>query len=182
MRIAIAVGHSESHQGARDVDGVSEWAWHGIYADELVDALRCAGHDARRFQRPSGGYTQAMQALTSEVNAWSPDAAIELHFDAGDPTWQGSTALHWPGSIRGASLALRLAARVADAVGTRNRGPRPQRASWADAPLLWLSALRCPSVILETHFGTSHADVAGAIVARDDGRLVRAIVEAVDGW
>lgn len=181
MKFAIAVGHSQTAKGAVDTDGVPEWDWHNVYAPSLAMGLAALGYEVRLFQRPTGGYTTAITSMVSEINAWGADAALELHFDSlGTGRASGTSALHWPGSRRGEDMANRVSAKVAEAIGIRNRRSTKRTHSHSGLPLYFLQGTRCPSAILETHFGDNPEDVRKAVAARDSSRLASAIASALD--
>lgn len=182
LKVAIVSGHSEAKQGAVSVTGAQEWAWNNVLADQLTDELRAVGVEVVRLVRPNDSYTSAMITLTRELNKAKPTCAIELHFDGGDPAWHGACCLYWPGSVAGEALAERLATAAARAAGVRNRGPRPQTHSSQGLPLYFLRSVKCPSVILESHFGSNAEDHWLATKARDDGELARELAAAVVQW
>ena len=185
MRVALAAGHTPRAWGATAVDGAREHVWQVVLVHQVLNELRARGHEAEVFRRPEGPYLTAMASLVEQVNAWRPDLALELHFDAcplADEAqrekWSGPTGLHWPGSARGEAHARALASAVGVATGRRAR-VRSQTTSSSGKPLLWLRDIARPSVLLETHFGSHRQDHAEATRARDDGRLAAAIAGAV---
>lgn len=201
MRLAIVRGHRRSAQGARAINGDTEWQWAGWLGSRVMADALAAGHEARVFERPDGdSYGANLATLCAAIDSYAPDLVIELHFDAapsGQP-WSGSSAIHWPTSRAGRTWAVQLSAAVARAIGIRDRGARANAGqdgasrSWSrsrrDAsgqlrpagPVLYiLRDVRAPSVILETHYGSHGPDHAAALVALESGALSRAIVDAL---
>jgi N-acetylmuramoyl-L-alanine amidase len=183
VKVAVIVGHDRERQGARGVDGITEHAWNSGLADDLVCRLAHLGVLARRFDRQPGPVIERWADCAADVGAWGATLAIELHFDAAPPPhagqWRGSTGLHWPGSPGGASWAARLSRASAQAIGTRDRGARPQSHSHSGVELVILRRTRCPAVILETHYGDNQADRDGANAALRSGALAVALAQAV---
>lgn len=183
MRLAIVIGHSPGHGGAVAVDGVTEYDHHRHTAARVMARALEVGHTCRVFTRDDGAYSTVMPRLVGEVNAWSPDLVISLHFDAATAEhkgeWDGTSALHWPGSRAGRMYAVQLSAAVARAQGTRDRGAIARDTSWSGERLHILSDTRVPAVILETHFGDHAGDHRRATEARDQGETARAIVGAL---
>jgi N-acetylmuramoyl-L-alanine amidase len=188
--VAVVVGHSRSAQGAVAVDGTSEWRWNGVLAADLSAKLAAIGYHAPVILRPeTGTYSSQMAHVAEQVGAAS--CAVELHFNSIDVSGlppeklpRRTTALHWPGSTRGAELAQGLAEDMAVAIGgpKRPRSARAQSTSWAGAPLLFLRETRCPAVICEPHFGCTADDHAASTAARDTGRLAQAMAVAIDAF
>jgi N-acetylmuramoyl-L-alanine amidase len=201
LRLAIVRGHRRSAQGARAVNGDTEWQWAGWLGSRIMAAALEAGHEARVFDRPDGpSYGENMAKLCADVDAWRPDLALELHFDAapGGQPWSGSSAIHWPRDRASRTWAIQLAGACSRALVIRNRGSKTNEGvdgasrSWArskrDAdgtlrpagPVLYfLRDIRAPSVILETHYGSHGPDHAAALVALESGALAAAIVDTL---
>lgn len=193
MKLAVAVGHSQRHKGATAVNGVQEWDFHRSTVARIVDAAMVQGIDVRSFiRKPS------FRAMLDEINAWGPDLAIDVHFNAASQrdkgTWRfsGTCALYWKAededpperlehvdeSRRWAELVVKA---VASAQGTRLwlGGALPQRYGSGGADLIFLRDLRCPRIILETHFGDHPTDHERATAARDAGAMPAALAEAI---
>jgi N-acetylmuramoyl-L-alanine amidase len=189
MRVAAVVGHDEQNQGAYSLTlDVAEWAFNVPLAAGIVQDLEGRGAVARIFERPAGvGYSTAMATLTSEINKWSPDLVVSLHFNSmGDTSFSGCCVLHWPSSVRGNLAAAAISEAVGAAVGNRNRGAVAQADSWSGAPLYILRDTSCPAVIVESFFGSNPDDATKGRKARDSGALAAAIAgaayEVVTGW
>jgi len=184
MRIAVVVGHDERNQGAYSLTlDVAEWAFNVPLAAGIVQDLERRGAVARIFERPAGvGYSTAMAQLTSEINQWSADLVVSLHFNSmGDTSFAGCCALHWPSSVRGNMAAAAISEAVSGAVGNRNRGAIAQADSWSGAPLYILKNTAAPAVIVESFFGSNPEDASRGRTARDSGELAAAVAGAVYG-
>lgn len=186
MRLAIVRGHRASSQGATAVDGLREYAWATALADSIADRCDRVGVECRIFTRPDrAGYTSVMRELVQDVNRWTPDIVVSLHFNAAagehKGIWNGTYALHWPGSSMGQHYATRIASAVASTIGTRliRGGAMAQGESAAGYPLMILRDTAAPAVILESHFGDHPTDHMAALRGLRSGQLARAIVEAV---
>lgn len=176
-KIAIVVGHSQWSQGAKAVDGIQEWTWHKVLAEQLLELI---GDKGRIFFRPKGHYTKAMEQLVGEINTWHPDLVLSLHFNAMEGgTFRGTLALHWPTSTKGEAWAAAISAAVAEAQGTQDKGARSQSTSWAGAPLYILRDTDAPAVILESHYGNNAEDHEAATTARDLGQTAEALAEVL---
>lgn len=176
MRVAIVVGHDRVNQGAEAVDGIHEWPWNNRLAGQLGRLL----DDSRVFYRPiAGNYDAQLLALTEEINRWGPDFVLSLHFNAAPEAykgeWEGTAALHYPGSKKGTALARRLVDAVSKALGTVPLGAKPRTKSWNDVELYILTETIAPAVILETHFGDHPKDHRVATAARDSRELALTI-------
>ena len=184
MRIAVVIGHDEQNQGAYSLTlDVAEWAFNTPLAAGIVQDLERRGAVARIFERPAGvGYSTAMSTLTAEVNQWSADLVVSLHFNSmGDTSFAGCCALHWPSSVRGNLAAAAISEAVSGAVQNRNRGAIAQADSWSGAPLYILRDTVCPAVIVESFFGSNPDDATKGGAARDSGALAAAIAGAAYG-
>lgn len=183
MRVAIAVGHNAKSPGAESASGTHEFDWNSPLAENIKGVLIATGHEAAVFWRtPADSYRNEMRAHCERINQYAPDVAIELHFDALDKKHTGASALHWPESERGRSFAGILAEHVAAAIGIRNRGARPQSQSWSGATLYFMTWVKAPAVILESHFGDFKDDHDAATKARDSGTIADAVVNAINEW
>lgn len=172
MRVALVVGHARDAQGARAVDGVTEWVWNTTFATMIHDELAALGVTSKVFMRPT--VPNRMKVLTDQVNVWGPDLVLSLHFNSvGDPGPRGALAVYYPGSTAGQAWAKRLVRAIEPCIGHgyREGGFKAQARSWSRAktltngrivpdgtPLYVLKLTRAPAVILEPHFGSNQID------------------------
>lgn len=208
--VCYIVGHTHDRQGATAVSGMREYAW-GVkmreydwgveLAASLVEAGNALGLSVLTMEKQGGVYRQKVIDVIKAIEPWRPRCVVELHFNAA-PTpetadrFRGSACLHWPGSHGGAELARRISRASALAIGTKDRGPKPQARSWngpsrvdnngtpiPGGPELYiLKWTTQPAVIYESHFGTHAEDHARAVAAMRSGRLAEAITAAVEDW
>lgn len=104
-RVAILIGHNSRAQGAfSERMQVSEWVYNQRVYDRM-DALKGEyGLELREFFRQrSGSYAREIADAYAAIDAWSPEAVIELHFNAGGGN--GTEMLYWHSSTKGAVLA-----------------------------------------------------------------------------
>ena len=164
----------------------------------LHRALTATGRPARAEGEQGGvpSWAATARATCSAVNAWEPDAVLELHFNivervAADGRrmrdYDTCFAYHWPGSVRGHELARAAsAACAAEIPGVRDRGAIPTSTTWSGAPLHVLQMCHAPVALVETHNGANYAHHAAFIDAVETGRLGRALAEycaaAVAAW
>jgi len=189
--LAIVVGHSKDAPGAVSAAGVSEFDWNTFLAESIVDAFYEAGISVRVFFRSQTiqGYSSKMARLVEEVNVGSPKACLSLHFNAAFGPyvgkWEGTSALHYPGSVKGQAFAKVLSEFVGRAQNTRwtakspgIRGAIAKKHNDDGAVLHIITDTNCPAVLLETHFGDNVAEHSRATTARDSGATAQAILSA----
>ena len=182
--VAVVVGHSRDKQGAVGSDGVREWRFHSDLAMQTAQELLAAGVAAQVFTRPnSGTYATRLARLVAAINTADPAVVVALHFNTAAAThsgeWSGTSALHWPTSQRGREIAADLSRAVAADLDIQDRGPIPQRRTWAGVPLYILRDTRAPAVLLETHYGDNIEDHAVASASLRSGGLAGALAVAL---
>lgn len=188
------------------MDGVTEHDWADAVVRELSEALTEAGIPCIVDERSDAlGYEASMRAIAKRAKQGNAACLLEIHFNSAavQPGYAAparTEVLHWPGSVRGESLALLLAGRLDAAI----RPHHPARQSWrviaqdrswsaagvnakgqpvpAGAPLYALSLPHCPAVIVESHFGNNPKDHAAADKALASGEFARAVVAAIREW
>ena len=117
---AIVIGHRESKQGARSVDGTTEFAWNTEHAIRLRLLLVALGVEAVIIEREDrrDGYSR----LPALVNATRARCCVSLHWNgSASASATGSEALYYSGSRRGRELAEALDI-ADDVLGLRDRG------------------------------------------------------------
>ncbi len=117
---AIVIGHRESKQGARSVDGTTEFAWNTEHAIRLRLLLVALGVEAVIIEREDrrDGYRR----LPALVNATRARCCVSLHWNgSASASATGSEALYYSGSRRGRELAEALDI-ADDVLGLKDRG------------------------------------------------------------
>ncbi len=207
MKLAIVVGHSPKHKGARAVDGVHEYDFHLGLAARIAAHAQRQGIEWKVLQRvyndglqtpawPAHLMAGTLRGVVGRANYFMPDLVLSLHFNAAPSShagqFHGTEALHWPGDVLSAKWCERIAGAVAHAQGTRlrrgdakrgepPRGVRAQELGSDGRPLILLRDTIVPAVLLETHFGDHAGDHRKATIARDSGATARAIVDSLRG-
>jgi len=184
----VLVGHSAPHMrqgrmvvpGSAWLDGTSEWAWCRMLAPIVAHCLAAEGYQAEaRWRGPERPGANGLAAEITAINALNPRCLIELHTDIGQPHWSAAPQLHWPGSARGQSLAMAIATQLEGAYH-QSRRVVAQDKSWDGTPLRVLRDARCPSVIVECHYGSHAPSVKRA--HEDPGAIAEAIARGVGHW
>ena len=153
-KVAIAVGHHEDAPGAALSVGRHTIHEHGLwkpFAYRLQDVVQCGkpAIHARVFERPA---PNAFQDVAGEVNAYNPDACIELHHNAStNPAATGTEMVTPSDSDASRTLAKHLQAKTVRAVGLPDRGIKT-----VDVSIL--PHVRAPSVVVEPGFGSNEGD------------------------
>ena len=157
-RVAILIGHNSFAQGAFSVPmQVSEWRYNQRVYAQMAARQGEYGLELRQFFRQrSSSYAQEIADAYAAIDAWSPAAIVELHFNSGGG--HGTEMLHWHTSGRGKVLAQALQNAVVDALrlpsrGLKGRGPG-ERGSHS------LQASAAPTILAEPFFGDSPGDTA----------------------
>lgn len=194
MKIAIAGGHSAKARGAAGY--LDEYDCDRAYVAHLIPALEAAGHAVIDCSNEESSVMAELQAEVRAADASGADVFLAIHFNAGKGT--GSEAYYYGGNAEGASLAARMSANVAAALGLPDRGAK-------DGSSLYVVRRSKPTaVLLEVCFvdryedaaawhETSWDDVCKAVVDAFAGAQVSAPVAqtpaqpasgglSVDGW
>lgn len=167
-KVALVVGHNARAQGAvRATDGVSEFHWNQLAADQVRAELVCEyGVQARVFFRESGGgYAAEIDDVYSRVDDWDADCSVEFHFNGGPSNATGTETLS-SGSRGSLALAEHVQKAMLDTFFLRDRGIHVR--SRGDRGGRSLHAGRAPAVLVEPFFGSNEQDCAAADVARTD--------------
>lgn len=176
-KVAIVVGHDSKEPGAKALlpIGMNEYMFNvGLsrsitdWFDRLVDQ----GLSAHVFFRDKLGIEKTYE----ELKLWGPDYCIELHFNS-----------HSDKSIRGTEtlcvehnkdFAQAIQAAICKAFG---RSPKTDRGikvlKEGDRGYHSVSALKCPSCLIEPFFGSNQEDCTLADDRKES--LAMSIVEAV---
>ena len=169
MKIAIAGGHSRKAQGA--VGHLNEYECDRAYVAQLIPALRAAGHEVIDCSNEMGTQDTELAEEVRIANGSGADLFIAVHLNWGGGT---GTECYYHASDAGArTLAARMSANVASALGLRDRG-----AKTADFYVLRKTTMR--ALLLEACFVDSKAD-ADAWHRTSWAALTKAVVDAISG-
>lgn len=140
----LSAGHHPAAPGA---------AWRGLI--EHTEAVRWVAELAQRLPAARVVPPSELGAKIRWINtrAQPSDLAIEIHFNAANPSVRGSETLYNPGSGRGAVLAVDAQAALAKHFSP-SRGIKPgwYQQNPAKGRLAFLSNTRCTALILEPEF------------------------------
>lgn len=154
MKLAVVVGHNAISQGAVSVDGTSEFIWNSQLAELIKDI---SPREVEIFYRVhGGGYSREIDRVYAQVDKYSPDVSVELHFN-------GSASASASGCLTlssGSSGSLRLAQNIQQetlrVLQNRNRGVEVRQKSDRGGRSLW--AGKAPAVMTEPFFGSNAED------------------------
>lgn len=157
MKIAIDIGHTSSRdQGAVSACGLSEHTYWSQLAHIIVQELEQSGHQAKVYRREDHG--GSVSAECRAINDWRADVAVSLHLNSASNTQAGGhEVIHHAHSSKGKSLAKFINDYLNQVQGLKDRKIRTPFAGRGDT---WLSATRCPAVIVEAGFLSNPDDVA----------------------
>ncbi len=110
--------------------------------------------------------TGPLKKKVADINNANCDCAIELHLNAAGGMGIGFETLHCAGSNNGKNLASHIHEKIAEELGSRDRGVRegwyrmdkpgvedyPGDIDGDETPDYFLSATNCPAVITEFYF------------------------------
>lgn len=171
-RIALGPGHSPPDFGA---------CYRGLR--EHIEAVKVFVGLDRLLRDGNMGHAVLelfgpLSAKVEEVNAWRPDIALELHFNAVAPSdggeARGAETLYFPGSEKGKALAERIQRALVSVCNLRDRGVKPRE------DLYFLAKTACPAVIVEPLFISSRKDTRILLARRDD--IVMAIFIGIQDY
>ncbi len=155
MKLAVVIGHNARAQGAySEALGLSEFEFNRDLFAHMARAAPGLGVTVREFLREDlGAYSREIDAVYDRVDAWGPDAILELHFNAGGG--RGSEMLHAASSNRGRDLADDIQAQMV-ALRFADRGAKGRVG--ADRGGRSLHASRAVTVLAEPFFGDRESD------------------------
>jgi N-acetylmuramoyl-L-alanine amidase len=154
--IALCVGHSrQGDSGAASVDGVVEYDYNCDLAYLISKKIR---QETRIYNSYEGkGYTSSMRWLAKKLKEDGAKFAVELHFNAANPSATGHEWLYWHSSRKGRLLARSLRDSMEDTfTDFTSRGIKARGKGSRGAAFLRLT--HCPAVIAEPFFGTNEMD------------------------
>ncbi|TMV07916.1 hypothetical protein FGK63_10715 [Ruegeria sediminis] len=157
FKLAVLIGHNSVAQGAfSERLVVSEWHFNQRVYTHLAElAPEYEIEPKQFFRQKSTSYEKEIAEAYAAIDAWGPDAVIELHFNAGGG--HGTEMLYWDGSRKGKLLAEALQDAVLSGLGLRNRGAKGRRSGRGSSSL---KASSKPTVLTEPFFGDSAGDCA----------------------
>lgn len=178
MKLAIIVGHSKAHPGARAMApiGCHEYEWNCDVAEDVRQTAVQRGLRAAIFLRDG----KSIEAIGGEVNNWASDdvaVAVELHFNAAGGKGRGTETLYDMDPPESKLFAEAIHKEVCKALGREFRGDRGVRLiEKGDRGHRNLSSVIIPSALLEPGFGDDVDDSTIMFNTRDE--YVVAIVDA----
>jgi N-acetylmuramoyl-L-alanine amidase len=186
-RLAVIVGHNATSPGASALApiGRSEFAFNSVVAERMVAEASHYNILARTFFRKAqGGYQKEIARVYAEVADWSPNCAVELHFNSANPTGKGTEMLCRPGRPRARSLASHVAQEV-DATlgfGLRHQGTGVKIAGPTDRGGASLHALPdVPTILTEPFFGSNENECMKVATVGEEG-LALCYLRGVRDW
>lgn len=152
-RIAIVVGHGPVRdKGAVNARyNVNELQWNADLALRIQDALSGRATVSVISRRVEG------VPPVGDVNAFEPDATVELHLNAYNGLASGTEMIYYPGSLRGKTLALLLQNAAVRVLSLPDRGVKPPQAGGRGAA--FLRGTHAPAVIVESFFIDNDSDL-----------------------
>jgi len=149
--VAIVVGHRFGAQGARAVDGTTEWVEMREVAELLAIALDYRDYESAvvlRDDRSTG-----LSTLPAKVNQTGARICVSLHFNGSrSRRAQGSEVLYAAGSARGRELAHAIQDKQALVLGLPDRGLKAVPKDGRGGRILW--GTQMPAVVVEPVFGS----------------------------
>jgi N-acetylmuramoyl-L-alanine amidase len=131
------------------------------------------------FRKRAGDYSIEIDTAYAPVNAWGPDAILELHFNASDGAATGTETLVGTTTVAGGKLATAVQAAMVRTLKLADRGvkqiPRGGRGSRS------LYAGKAPSVLVEPFFGSNARNCAAAHRLGTEG-FARMYLAGVRAW
>lgn len=154
-KIAIVIGHNPSAQGAvRVKDKESEYVWNSKLAAAIV---KHGNGNVKVFRRQAGmEYYKEIDKVYDEVNAWGPDVALELHFNANENRTATGTETLSTGSTGSLALAKAVQANMVRVLGLRDRGVTTITSRERGGRGIFRA--KAPAILLETYFGSNYND------------------------
>ena len=170
MRINVNGGHTRRAPGASGY--LDELAEDRLVKDALIAELRARGHEVSDSTTDEATASADLREQCRLANASGAEVAVSVHFNA-CPGGTGTEVWHHAGSSA-QGLAADMSARVAGALGLRDRGAK------ATTQLYWLRHTDMPAVLVEVCFVDSAGD-AEAYRRVGPAAVARAIADALAG-
>ena len=170
MRVNVNGGHTRRAPGASGY--LDELTEDRLVKDALVAELRARGHEVSDSTTDEATVMDDLREQCRLANASGAEVAVSVHFNA-CPGGTGTEVWHYAGSSS-QGLAADMSARVAKALGLRDRGAK------ATTQLYWLRHTDMPAVLVEVCFVDSAGD-AEAYRRVGPAAVARAIADAIVG-
>ena len=157
MKLALVVGHEKERPGALGAAPLSqsEYDYNLEVAQFAYREARESGHDCHIFLRDGIGIEGAYRL----VNEWSPDLAVELHFNACDRKASGTETLFAnPAHREFAEIMQRELCSLFERKGKQDRGVKLLEAG--DRGHRNMSLAVAPACLLEPFFGDNPFEAA----------------------
>lgn len=161
-KLAIIIGHNRKNKGAYAKDPINEFEYdyNGDVAQHMVNLASAFGIEAKTFRRePANHYTAEIRTCYENVEAWNPEATVELHFNGAGGKARGCEMLS-SGSAKSVKLARAFQSIVQEAFGNPNRGVKSRKRGERGGRSL--HAIGPPAILTEPFFGDHPADASKA--------------------
>lgn len=156
MKIALDIGHTSGRdQGAVSSCGLTEHMYWKSHIHIIKDILEQHGFQANIYRRED--HSGSVSAECRAINTWGANAAISLHLNSSDNTKAtGHEVIYHGGSRNGAALARSINDQLNFISELRDRNIRTPFSGRGNT---WLTATKCPAVIVEAGFLSNPDDV-----------------------
>lgn len=172
MIITTNAGHTPTSPGTSGL--LDEVALNRPMRDHVNAELRARGHEVYDCTAPDWmAYPDELDRQCYLANAGDAELALSFHFNAGGGT--GPEVCYWDGDERGRSIAAKISANLARAMGLRDRGAKPR-----GRELGFLRDTGMTALIVETCFVDRQED-ADAWHRTPWDHLACAVADGVDG-
>lgn len=156
MKIALDIGHTSGRdQGAVSSCGLTEHMYWKSHIHIIKDILEQHDFNTSIYRREDHG--GSVSAECRAINAWGAHAAISLHLNSSDNTKAtGHEVIYHVGSRKGELLARSINGQLNHISELRDRNIRTPFSGRGNT---WLTATKCPAVIVEAGFLSNPDDV-----------------------
>lgn len=173
MRICVDMGHTPASPGAGGCfDELTEDRQLG---QRVAEELARRGHNVINSTPPGWmAYPEEVNYRSEVANNSGVDLFLSIHFNALNGTAHGTEVLYQSWSDIAYFYAERMSAKVSEALGTFNRGPKARTGE-----IGVLRETKAPAILLETCFCDNEED-AKLWWACSWERIVNAICDSID--
>lgn len=173
-KIAVVVGHTNRRD--RDQGAFSPYLVQTEQPYNLQVALQLKSMAPELYDvhtHTIQSYYKRQTAMSAKLNAGGYRLAVELHFNAGPPTANGTYCLYWYGSKKSKAIAQTLSAEIVREYNTKLRAVGGAQALVNEQDRgYWFTALtNMPAVIVEPFFGSNPE----ALMFMDTRKYVRVL-------
>lgn len=152
-KVFIGVGHGGKDPGAV-ANGFEEANFNLDVAKACRDALKNNGVSVQLSRENDA--TENLSTRIKECNAYKPDLAVDIHFNAGGG--DGAEVYHAKKDTKDDALAKNILAEIV-AIGQNSRGMKTKLASNGTDYFGFIRQVTCPSVLVECAFIDNKTDV-----------------------